>query len=157
MRYAVACDHAGFALKEAVIRRLRDLGHDVVDLGTDSPEPVDYPDFAVAGARAVLDGEADRAVILCGSGGGAAITANKLAGVRAAVCHDTYSAHQVVEHDDVNVLCLGARVVGPAVVDELLRAFAGARFTGEERHRRRLAKIEALERGGAAGEKAGRS
>ena len=148
MRYAVSCDHAGFPRKEAVIRRLESLGHEVLDLGTDSAEPVDYPDFAAAGGRAVLDGRAERAVVLCGSGHGAAIAANKLSGIRAAVCHDIYSAHQVVEHDDVNVLCLGTRVVGPAVVDDLLETFAAARFTGEDRHRRRLAKIEALENEG---------
>ena len=145
MRYAVACDHAGFPAKEAVIGRLRDLGHEVLDLGTDSGEPVDYPDFAAKGARAVLDGEAERAVVLCGSGAGAAIAANKLPGIRAAVCHDTYSAHQVVEHDDVNVLCLGVRIVGSALIDELLAVFAAARFTGEDRHRRRLDKIRRLE------------
>jgi ribose 5-phosphate isomerase B len=156
MRYAVACDHAGLPLKEPAMRLLRQLGHEALDLGTSSPEPVDYPDFAAAAARAVLDGRADRAVILCGSGGGAAIAANKLPGIRAAVCHDVYSAHQVVEHDDANVLCLGARIVGPALADDLLRAFAGARFTGEERHRRRVAKIEALERAGP-GKRAGGS
>ena len=151
MRYAVACDHAGFPLKEAVVRKLETLGHKVLDLGTDSTESVDYPDYAAAGARAVLDGRAERAVILCGSGQGAAIAANKLPGIRAAVCHDIYSSHQAVEHDDVNVLCLGARVVGPAVIDDLLQAFASARFTGEERHRRRLGKIEVLEKERSAG------
>lgn len=152
MRYAVACDHAGFPLKGVVIRRLQELGHEVADLGTHSGEAVDYPDFAEAAGRAILEGRVERAVVLCGSGGGAAIAANKLAGIRAAVCHDVYSAHQVVEHDDVNVLCLGSRVVGPALIDDLLTAFAAARFTGEDRHRRRLAKIEALERGRSGAE-----
>ena len=141
----MACDHAGFPLKGHVIRRLEELGHEVLDLGTDSTDPVDYPDFSAAAAAAVRDGRVERAVILCGSGGGAAITANKLPGIRAAVCHDTYSAHQVVEHDDVNILCLGARVVGTSLVDDLIGAFAAARFSGEDRHRRRLEKIRALE------------
>jgi ribose 5-phosphate isomerase B len=149
MRVAVACDHAGFPGKEAVCRRLRALGHEVVDVGVCSTDPVDYPDIATAACIAVREGRAERAVILCGSGAGAAIVANKHAGIRAAVCHDTYSAHQVVEHDDVNVLCLGARVVGPALIDELVAAFVGARFTGEERHVRRLEKIHLLDRGWA--------
>ena len=145
MRFAVACDHAGFPLKDHVIRRLEELGHEVLDLGTNSTASVDYPDYAAAASHAVLDGRAERAVVLCGSGQGAAIAANKIPGIRAATCHDTYSAHQVVEHDDVNVLCLGARIVGAALVDELLAAFAGAKFTEEERHRRRLGTIQALE------------
>ena len=145
MRFAVAADHAGFPLKERVIRRLEKLGHEAVDLGTGSTDPVDYPDYAAAAGDALLDGRGERAIVLCGSGQGAAVAANKIPGIRAAVCHDTYSAHQAVEHDDVNILCLGTRVVGPALVDELVAAFAAARFTGEERHRRRLAKIQALE------------
>ncbi len=145
MRFAVAADHAGFPLKERVIRRLEELGHEAVDLGTGSTDPVDYPDYAAAAGDALLDGRGERAIVLCGSGQGAAVAANKIPGIRAAVCHDTYSAHQAVEHDDVNILCLGTRVVGPALVDELVAAFAAARFTGEERHRRRLAKIQALE------------
>jgi len=149
MRVAVACDHAGFPGKEAVCRRLRALGHEVVDIGVSSTDPVDYPDIATAACIAVREGRAERAVILCGSGAGAAIVANKHAGIRAAVCHDTYSAHQVVEHDDVNVLCLGARVVGPALIDELVSAFAAASFSGEERHVRRLGKIHDLDRGRA--------
>ena len=147
MRFAVACDHAGFPLKDHVTRCLEKLGHEVLDLGTNSTASVDYPDYAAAASNAVLDGRAERAVVLCGSGQGASIAANKIPGIRAATCHDTYSAHQVVEHDDVNVLCLGARIVGPALVDELLAAFAGAKFTEEERHRRRLGKIQALEDG----------
>ncbi len=145
MRFAVAADHAGFPLKERVIRRLEELGHETVDLGTDSTDPVDYPDYAAAAGDALLDGRAERAIVLCGSGQGAAVAANKIPGIRAATCHDTYSAHQAVEHDDVNILCLGARVVGTSLVDELVSAFAAARFTGEERHRRRLGKIQALE------------
>ena len=148
MRFAVACDHAGYPLKATVVRRLEELGHAVLDLGTDSTAAVDYPDFAAAASEAVLDGRADRAVVLCGSGQGAAVAANKLRGIRAAACHDTYSAHQAVEHDDVNVLCLGTRVIGPALAEELVAAFAGARFSGDERHRRRLAKIQALEERG---------
>ncbi|MGD8376337.1 MAG: ribose 5-phosphate isomerase B [Acidobacteriota bacterium] len=146
MRFAVSSDHAGFPMKQIVVQRLEELGHEVLDLGTDSTAPVDYPDFAALAGRAILDGRVERAVVLCGSGGGAAIAANKLAGIRAAVCHDAYSAHQVVEHDDVNVLCLGARVIGPALAGELLKAFAGARFSGDERHQRRLDKIGALEK-----------
>jgi len=145
MRFAVACDHAGFPLKDHVIRRLEELGHEVLDLGTNSTASVDYPDYAAAAGDAIRDGRAERAVVLCGSGQGAAIAANKIPGIRAATCHDTYSAHQVVEHDDANVLCLGARIVGTALVDELLAAFAAAKFTEEERHRRRLGKIQALE------------
>ena len=149
MQIAVACDHAGFPGKDAVCRQLRALGHDVTDLGVHSTDPVDYPDIASTACVAVRDGRVERAVILCGSGAGAAIVANKHAGIRAAVCHDTYSARQVVEHDDANVLCLGARVVGPALIDELVAAFTAARFSGEERHARRLEKIDALDRGRA--------
>ncbi len=156
MRVAVACDHAGFPLKEPVARRLKALGHDVVDLGTHSTDPVDYPDYAAAAGDAILDQKAERAVVICGSGHGAAVAANKIPGIRAAVCHDTYSAHQAVEHDDVNILCLGALVVGPALVDELVVAFAAAEFTGEDRHRRRLAKIQALEERAARNSRAKR-
>ena len=124
---------------------LREEGHEVVDVGTDSLAPVDYPDFAEAVGRAVIGGRAPRGVLICGSGVGAAVAANKIPGVRAAICHDTYSAHQGVEHDDMNVLVLGGRIVGPALAHELVRAFLGARYTGEERHARRLAKIKALE------------
>lgn len=146
MRIAVAADHAGFPLKDLVLRIAGELGNECEDLGTHSTDPVDYPDTARAAAEAVRDGRADRAVIVCGSGAGVAVAANKFAGVRAAVCHDTYTAHQCVEHDDVNVLCLGARVVGPALSEDILGAFLTARFSGEDRHRRRLEKIEAIER-----------
>ena len=145
MRVAVAADHGGFPLKETVLATVRALGHEPLDLGTTSTAPVDYPDFAAAAARAVQRGDAERAIVLCGSGVGAAVAANKLRGIRAGVCHDVYSAHQAVEHDDVNVLTLGARVVGTALAEELVRAFLAARYTNEERHRRRLAKIQALE------------
>ena len=146
MDYAVACDHAGFPVKNQVVGLLESLGHKVVDLGTHSTDPVDYPDYAAAAGEAILDGRAQRAVVLCGSGLGAAVTANKLPGIRAAVCHDTYSAHQGVEHDDINVLCLGARVIGPCTIDEVVRTFAAAKFQREERYICRLDKIKALEK-----------
>ena len=145
MRIAVGSDHAGFALKEELAAYLRELGHQVLDVGTHSTAPVDYPDYAEAVGNAVLDGRAERAVLVCGSGVGASVAANKLTGIRAGLCHDTYSAHQGVEHDDMNVLVMGSRVIGPELARELLRAFLGATFSGEERHRRRLAKVVALE------------
>jgi len=145
MRIAVGSDHAGFALKEDLAAYLRELGHQVLDVGTHSTVPVDYPDYAEAVGTAVLDGRAERAVLVCGSGVGASVAANKLTGIRAGLCHDTYSAHQGVEHDDMNVLVMGSRVIGPELARELLRAFLGATFSGEERHRRRLAKVVALE------------
>lgn len=146
MRVAVACDHAGFPLKELVLETVRLAGHEAIDLGTDSTSSVDYPDFAAKVGRAIQRGEADRGVLLCGSGVGAAVAANKLRGVRAGLCHDTYTAHQSVEHDDVNILSLGARVIGPEVAREVVLAFLNARFSGEERHVRRLKKILELER-----------
>ena len=145
MRVACSFDHAGFPLKELVLETVRDSGHDPVDLGTDSTDPVDYPDTARAGAEAVRSGRAERAVVVCGSGAGVAVAACKVPGIRAACTHDTYTAHQCVEHDDVNVLCLGARVIGPALAREVIVAFLGATFSGEERHVRRLAKIAAIE------------
>ena len=147
MKVAVACDHGGFPLKEIVLETVRQGGHEAIDLGTNSSEPVDYPDYAEKVGRAIQQREADRGIIICGSGVGAAIAANKMRGIRAGVCHDTYSAHQSVEHDDVNVLALGARVIGPELTVELVRAFLDARFTGEDRYVRRLAKIVDLERG----------
>ena len=147
MRIAVGADHAGVPLNETVIAELKRLGHEVVDCGThDASKPDDYPDYAEAVSRAVLDGKADRAVLICGSGVGASVAANKLHGIRAGLCHDSYSAHQGVEHDNMNVLCMGSRVIGPELALDLVRIFLGARFTGEERHVRRLAKIDALER-----------
>ena len=148
MKVAVGCDHAGFVLKGEVARQVAGDGHAVVDCGGMDQTPADYPDVAEAVASAILSGRADRGIVVCGSGVGVAIAANKLAGIRAGVCHDTYSAHQAVEHDDMNVLCLGARVIGPALAAELVKAFLAAQFTGEERHVRRLAKIKDLERTG---------
>jgi len=146
MRIAVGADHAGYDLKAPIVELLTALGHEVVDVGAHSVDPNDdYPDFAIALARAVAAGEAERGVMVCGSGVGASVAANKVRGVRAAVCHDTYSAHQGVEHDDMNVLCLGARIVGEEVVKELVPAFVSATFTGEERHQRRLDKVLAVE------------
>jgi ribose 5-phosphate isomerase B len=145
MKTAIGSDHAGYELKTAMAKFLKELGDDVVDVGTHGPEPVDYPDFAEAVGKAILDGRAQRAVLICGSGIGASVAANKMHGIRAGLCHDTYSAHQGVEHDDMNVLVLGARVIGIAMAEELVRAFAGARFTNEDRHVRRLNKVKALE------------
>lgn len=148
MQIACGFDHAGYPLKEAVLDALRGAGHEVLDLGTDSTDPIDYPDKALAVSRAVAGGDADRGVIVCGSGAGVSVAASKAPGIRAATIHDTYTAHQGVEHDDLNVLCLGARVVGPALAAEIVLAFAGAAFSGEERHRRRLDKVLAIERDG---------
>ena len=145
MRIAVSADHAGFELKRDLAAALRAQGHDVLDLGTHSASAVDYPDLAEAVATALIDRRAERGLIVCGSGAGASIAANKFPGIRAAVCHDTYTAHQAVEHDDMNVLCLGARVIGAAVAQEVVAAFLGASFSGEERHQRRLNKILASE------------
>jgi ribose 5-phosphate isomerase B len=147
MRVAVAFDHRGVKLRERLLQELAALGHDAVDLGTDRPEPrIDYPDKAREVAESIRGGEAERAVLVCGSGVGASVAANKIPGIRAAICHDTYSAHQGVEHDDMNVLCLGSEVVGPELAAELARAFLGARFDGAERYVRRLEKIEEMER-----------
>jgi ribose 5-phosphate isomerase B len=145
MRIAIGADHAGFELKQMLVPYLRELGYTVEDLGTESADPVDYPDYAEAVARALLTGRADRGILICGSGVGASVAANKVPGIRAGVCHDTYSARQGVEHDDLNVLVLGARVIGPELAKELVRAFLMARFSGEERHRRRLEKLRQLE------------
>jgi ribose 5-phosphate isomerase B len=144
---AIGADHAGYELKDEVGRVLAGAGYDVLDLGTDGPASVDYPDFAEAVGRAVRDGRAWRGVVVCGSGAGACIAANKLVGIRAVLSHDTYSAHQAVEHDDANVLCMGARIIGGALAEEIVLAFARARFTGEERHQRRLDKVLAIEAG----------
>jgi RpiB/LacA/LacB family sugar-phosphate isomerase len=145
VRIVVGSDHAGFSLKQEVAEALRKAGHEVLDVGTSSTAPVDYPDSAEAVGKAVIDGRAERGVLICGSGVGASVAANKIPGVRAAICHDAYSAHQGVEHDDMNVLVLGGRIIGPALAHELVCAFVAARYTAEERHARRLAKVMALE------------
>jgi RpiB/LacA/LacB family sugar-phosphate isomerase len=145
MKIVVGSDHAGFSLKQELGEMLREAGHEVLDVGTSSTAAVDYPDFAEAVGLAVVDGRVERGVLICGSGVGASVAANKLRGIRAAICHDTYSAHQGVEHDDMNVLVLGGRIIGTALARELVFAFIAARYTGEERHARRLAKIKALE------------
>ena len=142
---ALAADHAGFELKEKIAGYLKAKGFEVMDLGTHDEEPVDYPDFARAIGEALQQQKADRGILICGSGVGACVAANKMSTIRAGLCHDTYSAHQGVEHDDINVLCLGARVIGEELARELVSAFLAARFTGEERHRRRLDKIKAME------------
>lgn len=145
MRIALAADHAGFELKSWLLKALENAGHTLLDKGTYSTAPVDYPDCAQAVGEALRQGEVDRAILICGSGVGASIAVNKMPGVRGGLCHDTYSAHQGVEHDDMNVLVLGARVIGVALAEDLVRAFLSARFTGEERHVRRLSKVQALE------------
>ena len=145
MKIAVACDHAGYPLKETIIEEIEAEGHQALDLGTDSTESVDYPDFAEKLGLALQQGQASRGILICGSGVGAAVAANKMTGIRAGLCHDTYSAHQSVEHDDVNVLALGARVIGVEVAREIVRNFLRAEFSGEERHVRRLNKVMALE------------
>jgi len=146
MRIAVGADHAGFDLKQILVADLRRGGHEVIDAGTTSVDPVDYPDFAEAVSKMILSGAAQRGLLICGSGVGASVSANKIPGIRAAVCHDTYSARQGVEHDDMNVLVLGARIIGIELARELAEGFLAAKFTGEERHRRRLEKIAALEK-----------
>ena len=146
MRIAIGTDHGGFPLKADMAALLSQLGHEVVDVGAHTLDPSDdYPDFARAVGQAVQRGVAERGIIICGSGVGACIAANKLRGVRAGVCHDTYSAHQGVEHDNMNVLCLGARVVGVEVARELVQAFVSAQFSGQERHARRVAKVASME------------
>ena len=145
MKITIGSDHAGFELKKKVHTLLLELGHEVVDLGTHDTTPVDYPDFAEAVGKAVLEQRAERGIVICGSGVGASVAANKIPGIRAGLCHDTYSAHQGVEHDHMNVLVLGERVIGPALAEELVRAFVGAQWSQEERHLRRLAKVHAIE------------
>lgn len=153
MRIACGFDHGGFSLRETIFEAIAAAGHEVVDLGaTDYEERDDYPDFALAVCRAVVEGRAERGILVCGSGAGVAVAANKIDGIRAAMAHDTYTAAQCVEHDACNVLALGARVIGPEIAAELVQAFAGATFTGEERHVRRLAKVDAIERDGLAAE-----
>jgi RpiB/LacA/LacB family sugar-phosphate isomerase len=146
MKIVIGSDHAGFRLKNAMGDLIRSLGHAVLDVGAFNENPSDYPDFAEAVGRAVLDGRAERGVLICGSGIGASVAANKLIGIRAGICHDTYSGHQGVEHDNMNVLVMGSRVIGEKLAEDVVRAFLVARFTNEERHVRRLAKVDALER-----------
>ena len=149
MKIAVACDHAGFILKKTILEAVRAAGHDVLDLGTGSTRPVDYPDYVEKLGLLIQTGHADRGVLLCGSGVGASIAANKMRGVFACVCHDTYSAHQGVEHDDMNVLCIGTRIVGSELAKEIVTAFLAARFLGndpgQERHARRVGKVRNLD------------
>ncbi len=147
MKFALAADHAGFQLKEDLGKDLQAMGHEVLDLGTHDPsKPSDYPDSADAAGTALVERKAERGIIVCGSGVGVCIAANKFPGVRAGVCHDTYSARQGVEHDDMNVLCLGQRIIGTELAREVVRAFAAARFSGEDRHVRRLDKLKAIEK-----------
>jgi len=146
MKVAVAADHAGYPLKDIMIEVVESSGNEAIDLGTNSIDPVDYPDYAEKIGRMIQKGQAERGILICGSGVGAAIAANKMRGVRAGLCHDTYSAHQSVEHDDTNVLALGARVIGVELAIEVVKAFLKARFSEEERHRRRVNKVLALER-----------
>lgn len=145
MRIAVACDHAGYPIKDDILNLLESLGLDVEDLGTFNQEPVDYPDSAEKAGKAILNGLADRAIVICGSGVGVCIAANKIKGIYAGTCHDTYSAHQGVEHDNMNVLCLGARIVGVELAKDIVRAFVGAKFSQEDRHIRRFNKVRELE------------
>jgi ribose 5-phosphate isomerase B len=149
MKIAIACDHAGFPLKKTIMETVRGTGHDVVDLGTNSIKPVDYPDYAEKLGHLIQAGKADRGILLCGSGVGACIAANKIQGIYACVCHDTYSAHQGVEHDDMNVLCIGTRVIGPELTNEIVTSFLRAHYVGndpgEERHARRVAKIRIMD------------
>ena len=145
MRIAFSCDHGGFPLKETIINTVREAGHEVVDLGTDSCDPVDYPDFAEKAGLMVQRHEVDRAIVVCGSGVGASIAANKIHGVYAGLCHDTYSAHQGVEHDKMNLLCLGARIIGSELAKEIVKAFLAARFSEQERFERRFNKVVAIE------------
>ncbi|GAP06591.1 ribose 5-phosphate isomerase B [Anaerolinea thermolimosa] len=145
MRVAVACDHGGFPLKGVILETVQETGHEAIDLGAFSAESSDYPDFAQKLAQSILSGQAERGILICGSGIGACIAANKIKGIYAGVCHDTYSAHQGVEHDRMNVLCLGARIIGEELAREIVRAYLGAVFSQEERHLRRVNKVLAIE------------
>ncbi|MGB7845085.1 MAG: ribose 5-phosphate isomerase B [Candidatus Acidiferrum sp.] len=145
MKIVIGSDHAGFQLKNSMGDLIRSLGHPVLDVGAFNENPSDYPDFAEAVGRAVLDGRAERGVLVCGSGVGASVAANKLMGIRAGICHDTYSGHQGVEHDNMNVLVMGSRIIGVKLAEDVVRAYLAANFTNEERHVRRLAKVQALE------------
>lgn len=152
MRVVVGADHRGYEMKDFIAAYARSLGHDVIDVGTHDSESVDYPDLAAAVGRKIQSGEAERGILVCGSGIGACIAANKLAGIRAGLTHDTYSAHQGVEHDDMNVICMGSRVIGEEVALEIVKSFLEARFVPEERYLRRLEKVKALEHGDGATE-----
>jgi ribose 5-phosphate isomerase B len=146
MKIAIAADHAGYTLKQTVVKNLKREGHEIVDVGAHHPDDLDdYPDFVQLACETLRQGSAERAVIICGSGVGASVAANKFPGIRAGLCHDHYSAHQGVEHDDMNVLCLGARIIGEELALEIVRAFINARFSGEERHLRRVNKVKAIE------------
>ena len=145
MRIVIACDHGGFPLKGFIKQVVLSAGHDVLDVGTESLESVDYPDFAIKAGKAVQTEKAERGIILCGSGVGACIAANKMKGIYASVCHDTYTAHQGVEHDNMNILCIGARVIGPELAREIVLSFLGADFLQEERFQRRFKKVKAIE------------
>ena len=154
MRIALGCDHGGFPLKETALLVVMKAGHEILDLGTFTADAVDYPDYAKAIGEAIQQGKAERGILICGSGVGACVAANKMKNIRAGVCHDVYSAHQCVEHDDVNVLCLGARVIGIELAKEIVAAFLNARFTNEERHVRRLAKVKEMENGSKQNQRA---
>jgi ribose 5-phosphate isomerase B len=148
MRIVIGADHAGYEMKQAVKAYLRELGHEVIDIGTNKPgEPDDYPDFSVLVAKGILDGGAERGILICGSGVGVSVAANKFKGIRAGLCHDHYSARQGVEHDNMNVLVMGSRVIGPNLAIDLVDGYLNAKFSGEERHVRRLNKIKAIEEG----------
>jgi ribose 5-phosphate isomerase B len=145
MKIAIGGDHAGFPLKEPVLQALKLMGHEVTDYGCFSPDPIDFPDITRTVCNAVLNGKAERAILVCGTGVGACIAANKIPGIRASVCHDIYSAHQCVEHDDVNVMCIGAQIIGPVIVVELIEKFLQAEFSTQEEFRRRVAKLQKME------------
>jgi ribose 5-phosphate isomerase B len=145
MKIVIGSDHAGFEMKNAMGDLLRSLGHSVLDVGAFNENPSDYPDFAEAVGKAVLEGKGERGLLVCGSGVGVSVAANKIPGIRAGLCHDTYSAHQGVEHDDMNVLVLGSRIIGEKLAEDLVKSFLGAKFTSEERHLRRLNKVKAME------------
>lgn len=145
MKMVIGSDHAGFAMKNAMGDLLRSLGHSVLDVGAFNENPSDYPDFAEAVGRALLEGKGERGLLVCGSGVGVSVAANKIPGIRAGMCHDTYSAHQGVEHDDMNVLVLGSRIIGEKLAEDLVKTFLGAKFTAEERHLRRLNKVKTIE------------
>ena len=146
MIVAIGADHGGFHLKNKIVDFLKELGQEVHDIGTYSEDPVDYPDFALAVSQEVLLNKTDRGILICGSGVGACVAANKFPGIRSAICHDTFSAHQGVEDDDINVLCLGARVIGPELAKEIVKVWLFASFSGAERHKRRLSKVEKIEK-----------